>query len=857
VADPNLLNNTNAWVIGVTPLADLAVGKTGPSSSFLNANFSYIISVTNFGPSIASALSVTDNLPAGLAFVSASPVAATNLNSQVVWTNLGDFASGTITSLTLNVTATSRGILTNIAYVGSPAGDPNLSNNVSTPVFTAVTNRPPIAVNDSYTTGQNTTLVVPSASGVLTNDTDPDGDSLVAVLSSGTTHGVLTLNADGSFTYTPTNNFTGVDSFTYVANDGTTNSGLATVTVTITPTADIAIFKAGPSVGVAGSNLVYTITVTNNGPSLASNVVVLDQLPVGLTFVSAVPATATVTNNIVGWPSFNLATGIKTNFTVTAVSLQGGTFTNIASGTSSTFDPNPTNNNGTATNSQVITTVSPLADIAVFKTGGTNVASGGTMNYTITVTNIGPSTATNVVVQDTLPASVLFQNASGGVTPVGNVVTWPAMILTNGAATNFTVTVTAPSSGNFTNIASGTAGTPDPNPTNNNGTLPGSKVTTTVVSVADVQIFVSGPTNVTVGDGFSYTILVTNAGPATAISTLVTNLLPTNVLFASASGGGLNTNNVVTWPVIPLLTNGQATNLILTVTPLAGASTITTNTNPFNFVETNTTPSVGFLTNKAAAFATTFDPNLTNNSASSAYTNAQVQTVIVPGVFSIFIATNTYPTNEGPGFFLTNTITPIGANLFIVGTSAWNPVTQLYEENVSVTNVGTASVYQLRLYVGGLRSGVTLYNATGTNNIGPYVQYDPPSATPLTQGASVTFLLEFYVANGLPFTNSLTAVASLAPVTGSVIGVATNNIQHFTIDNRNPQSRSLIQFASIPGRTYTIEYSPDLVTWYVVVPSIVASANSTAWYDDGPPKTLSKPFTLATPTRYYRVLLDP
>ena len=132
------------------------------------------------------------------------------------------------------------------------------------------------------------------------------------------------------------------------------------------------------------------------------------------------------------------------------------------------------------------------------------------------------------------------------------------------------------------------------------------------------------------------------------------------------------------------------------------------------------------------------------------------------------------------GVIITNTIIPIGigpdgSDLFIVGTSAWNPVTQLYEENVSVTNLGTVAVYSLRLYVGHLRSGVTLYNATGTNSIGQYVEYDPPPSTPLLPGNSVTFLLEFYVANGLPFTNSLTAVAALTPMPQSIV-IGTNNI---------------------------------------------------------------------------------
>jgi uncharacterized repeat protein (TIGR01451 family) len=404
-------------------------------------------------------------------------------------------------------------------------------------------------------------------------------------------------------------------------------------------------------------------------------------------------------------------------------------------------------------------------------------------------------------------------------------------------------------------VASAVAGTYDPDLVNNTNVAV-TAVTNSLPS-ADVQVFVSGPTNVTVGDGFSYTILVTNAGPATAVNTLVTNVLPpTNlIVFASASGGGvLSSNNVVTWPVIASLTNGQATNLVLTVIPLPGSPTVTTNANPFNFIETNSTPSIGFLTNSASAFAATFDPNLTNNSASTAYTNAQVQTQIVPGVFSIFIATNTYPTNGLQGI-ITNTIIPIGNGLFIVGTSAWNPETQLYEENVSVTNIGTAVVYSLRVYVGHLRSGVTLYNATGSNVLGQYVEYDPPS--PLTNAPPnnfVTFQLEFYVADGRPFTNSLTAVAAL-PTPAPVTGVQqVTNIQINIPDTRDPNNRFLIQFATIPGRTYTIEYKDGLSSpWNIAVPSIVASSTSTLWYDDGPPETLSKPGG----SRFYRVFLDP
>ena len=93
-------------------------------------------------------------------------------------------------------------------------------------------NQPPTAANDTYATTQNTPLTI-AAPGVLSNDTDPEGQTLTAQLVSNPSHGALTLNANGSFTYTPTTGYTGTDSFTYQAYDGTTSSNVATVTLTI------------------------------------------------------------------------------------------------------------------------------------------------------------------------------------------------------------------------------------------------------------------------------------------------------------------------------------------------------------------------------------------------------------------------------------------------------------------------------------------------------------------------------------------------------------------------------------------------------------------------------------------------
>ena len=91
---------------------------------------------------------------------------------------------------------------------------------------------PFLANNDSYSLVENNTLNVP-APGVLGNDST-GGASLTAVLMSGPANGVLTLNTDGSFSYTPTNGFLGADTFTYEANNGQTNSNIATVNLTVT-----------------------------------------------------------------------------------------------------------------------------------------------------------------------------------------------------------------------------------------------------------------------------------------------------------------------------------------------------------------------------------------------------------------------------------------------------------------------------------------------------------------------------------------------------------------------------------------------------------------------------------------------
>ncbi|WP_435018062.1 DUF4394 domain-containing protein [Tundrisphaera sp. TA3] len=116
----------------------------------------------------------------------------------------------------------------------NPTGGAALGT-VATAVLTIIDDdAAPVAANDAYSTPQGTPLTVPAASGVLANDTDADLDPLTAVIVANPANGTLTLNADGSFTYTPNAGFSGQDSFTYRANDGSQASNIATVTLTVT-----------------------------------------------------------------------------------------------------------------------------------------------------------------------------------------------------------------------------------------------------------------------------------------------------------------------------------------------------------------------------------------------------------------------------------------------------------------------------------------------------------------------------------------------------------------------------------------------------------------------------------------------
>jgi VCBS repeat-containing protein len=141
------------------------------------------------------------------------------------------------------------------------ANDGTADGNIATVTITVdPANDPPVAPDDAYNVNEDTLLDVNAATGVLANDTDIDPNPLTAVLDTDVANGTLVLNADGSFTYTPDADFTGVDTFTYHANDGSADSPIATVTITVDPVNDAPV--ADTDAYVVSEDNVLTVNAT-------------------------------------------------------------------------------------------------------------------------------------------------------------------------------------------------------------------------------------------------------------------------------------------------------------------------------------------------------------------------------------------------------------------------------------------------------------------------------------------------------------------------------------------------------------------------------------------------------------------
>jgi uncharacterized repeat protein (TIGR01451 family) len=187
----------------------------------------------------------------------------------------------------------------------------------------------------------------------------------------------------------------------------------------------------------------------------------------------------------------------------------------------------------------------PAADMAVTASGPSAVTAGTNATYTITITNNGPNAAQGVVLTDSLPAGSTFVSitqtsgtdsfsfAQSG----GSVTETATASIASGNSDAFSVIVFAPTSLNngavFNDAASVGASSPDPNAANNSATVTGSIVNTN--TNADLAVAVSGPASASEGNTVTYNITVTNSGPSSAPGVTLTDALPSNLTYTSAT----------------------------------------------------------------------------------------------------------------------------------------------------------------------------------------------------------------------------------------------------------------------------------------------------------------------------------
>jgi VCBS repeat-containing protein len=315
------------------------------------------------------------------------------------------------------------------------ANDGQADSNVATVSLTVTAvNDAPVAVANSYTTNEDTALTV-SAPGVLGDDSDIDSGTLTAVLVAGPSHGTLTFNANGSFTYTPAANYNGSDSFTYKANDGSLDSNTVTVSLTVTAVNDAPV----------GVNNSYSTpeerTLTVSAPGLLGNDTDVDGDALTALLVTG-PSHGTLTWNGNGSFSYTpaaqyfgpdsftyraqdpggaLSNLVTVSLTVTAptisinnVSDNEGALTTpfnftvtLSSPTSRTITVNYATANGTATAG-----ILPLLIGDYTSTSGTLTFTGGQTSKTVTVSVTGDLLSE--------PNETFFVNLSGANTPIAD-----------------------------------------------------------------------------------------------------------------------------------------------------------------------------------------------------------------------------------------------------------------------------------------------------------------------------------------------------------------------------------------------------------------------------------------------------
>lgn len=669
-SDPNTPGDQPASSIVSGP--DLTISKSHTGIFVQGQSGTFTLRVSNAGPgNTIGTVSVTDTLPSGVTATSiggsgwsctVSPLQCTRSDTLAV--------GGSYPDITLSVSTPTAGDYTNTANVsgGGEASTVTGNNSAADPFTVGATDlRLTKTGPASVLAGDTVTYTItvwnrgPSqASGTVITDAVPANLSNVtwtctasgsAVCSTRGGSGDVNLSADLVYNTTTTGNTTPTSgSYVTIAVTGTagTSSSIsnvvsathpldltpnsATATTTVNPKANLRISKTGPATAVAGTPVTYTLTLANDGPSSANGATYSDNVPSNLTGVTATcqnpsggasGCTATVgSGNAVSGSvaTFPAGASVQVQITGTVPPSATAALNNTATiaPPSGVTDPAPGNN----TSATINTTLTQTADLSITKTNGVNVVTNGqVLTYTIVISNAGPS-STSVSFADTTFSGLTLSNwACTGTTGTA---ACPTGLPGSGGYSNSALSVPAGSSITLTvkgtvtatggNVSNTTSITPPGTVTDPSGAANNTATDTDpflVPQTADLSLTKTATPLVRPGTTISYTLTVTNAGPGSAASVVLSDSLPANVTYVSSTPSATVSGQALTWN-LGTLANG-------------GTQTITVQVTAPDTATLDSTPAARTQTNSASVTSDTADPSPNNNIAS-----ASTQLVVPP-----------------------------------------------------------------------------------------------------------------------------------------------------------------------------------------------------------------------------------